>query len=191
MLTAGGIRETRRTFLGRASMGLGGLALTSLFNGKLPAAQPGISGFPNHAPTIKRVIFLCQAGGASHLELFDHKQALADRDGQPMPESFTKGEQIAQLQGKELRMLAPQHPFRRYGKSGQHMSTLLPHIGEIADDICIVRSMQTEQINHDTAHTFMNTGFRVAGRPSMGSWTLYGLGSESEAPDRIAPGRND
>ncbi len=174
------IEQTRRAFLGRASMGLGGLALTTLFNGKLAAAQPGISGFPNHAARIKRVIFLCQAGGASHLELFDHKQALAERDGQPMPESFTKGQQIAQLQGKELLMLAPQHPFQRYGKSGQHMSTLLPHIGGIADDICIVRSMQTEQINHDTAHTFMNTGFRVSGRPSMGSWILYGLGSETE-----------
>jgi len=161
-------------------MGLGGLALTTLFKGKLAAAQPGISGFPNYAPRIKRVIFLCQAGGASHLELFDHKPALAERDGQPMPESFTKGQQIAQLQGKELLMLAPQHPFQRYGKSGQHMSTLLPHIGGIADDICIVRSMQTEQINHDTAHTFMNTGFRVSGRPSMGSWILYGLGSETE-----------
>ncbi len=174
------IEQTRRAFLGRASLGLGGLALTSLFNGKLTAARSGISGFPNHPSRIKRVIFLCQAGGASHLELFDHKQALVDRDGEPMPESFTKGQQIAQLQGKKLHMLAPQHPFKRYGKSGQHMSTMLPHIGEIADDICIVRSMQTEQINHDTAHTFMNTGFRVAGRPSMGSWILYGLGSETE-----------
>ena len=174
------IEQTRRAFLARASMGLGGLALTTLFKGSLAAAQPGISGFPNYAPRIKRVIFLCQAGGASHLELFDHKPALAERDGQPMPESFTKGQQIAQLQGKELLMLAPQHPFQRYGKSGQHMSTLLPHIGGIADDICIVRSMQTEQINHDTAHTFMNTGFRVSGRPSMGSWILYGLGSETE-----------
>ena len=120
------------------------------------------------------------AGGPSHLELFDYKPALVRRDGEPMPESFTKGQQIAQLQGKELKVLGPQHPFRRYGKSGQHMSVLLPHIGEIADDLCIVRSMQTEQINHDTAHTFMNTGFRVAGRPSMGSWIVYGLGSASE-----------
>ena len=175
-----GIRETRRAFLGRASLGLGGLALSSLLDPKLEAAQPGISGFPNYQPKIKRVIFLCMAGGPSHLELFDYKPALVRRDGEPMPESFTKGQQIAQLQGKELKVLGPQHPFRRYGKSGQHMSVLLPHIGEIADDLCIVRSMQTEQINHDTAHTFMNTGFRVAGRPSMGSWIVYGLGSASE-----------
>ena len=120
-------------------MGLGSLALASLFKGKLPAVAPGISGFPDHSQTIKRVIFLCQAGGAAHLELFDYKQALVDRDGEPMPESFTKGQQIAQLQGKELRILAPQHPFKKYGKSGQHMTSTLPHIGGIADDICIIR----------------------------------------------------
>ena len=172
---------TRRTFLGRASMGLGGLALNSLLsNGKLSAARPGIAGFPQFETKIKRVIFLCQAGGPSHLELFDHKPTLEKRDGEAMPKSFTKGQQIAQLQGKELKVLAPQHPFERYGRSGQHMSSLLPHIGEIADDICIIRSMQTEQINHDTAHTFMNSGSRLPGLPSMGSWITYGLGSDSE-----------
>ncbi|MBI1356106.1 MAG: DUF1501 domain-containing protein [Acidobacteria bacterium] len=174
-------KDTRRAFLGRASFGLGSLALSSLLQPETArAAGAGVSGFPNFDGKVKRVIFLCMAGGPSHLELFDYKQTLVDRDGQPMPESVTKGQQIAQLQGKELKMLAPQHPFQKYGKSGQHMSSLLPHIGELADDICIVRSMVTEQINHDTAHTFMNTGFRVAGRPSMGSWVLYGLGSESQ-----------
>ena len=172
--------QTRRAFLGRASMGLGSAALASLMAPELFAAKRGITGFPNHQPKIKRVIFLCMAGGPAHLELFDHKPELEKRDGEPMPESFTKGQQIAQLQGKELKVLAPQHPFKHYGNSGQHMTSLLPHIGSIADDICIVRSMQTEQINHDTAHTFMNTGFRIAGRPSMGSWILYGLGSEAE-----------
>ncbi len=175
------IQQTRRTFLGRTSLGLGSLALSSLLNP--PAARgmaPGVEGFPNHAPKVKRVIFLCMAGGPSHLELFDHKPTLAQRDGEPMPASVTDGQQIAQLQGKELKILGPQHPFQKYGKSGQHMSSLIPHIGSIADDICIVRSMVTEQINHDTAHTFMNSGFRVAGRPSMGSWALYGLGSEAE-----------
>ena len=171
---------TRRAFLGRASMGLGSVALASLLRPSLLAVQPGTPGFPNRKGKIKRIIFLCMAGGPAHLELLDYKPELAKRHGEPMPESFTKGQQIAQLQGKELRILGPRHPFRRYGKSGQHMTSLLPHIGSIADDICIVRSMQTEQINHDTAHTFMNTGFRLAGRPSMGSWLLYGLGSESE-----------
>ena len=172
--------QTRRSFLGKTSLGLGGFALASLLDPKLQAASPGVSGFPNHAAKVKRVIFLCMAGGPSHLELLDHKPVLEQRDGEPMPESVTKGQQIAQLQGKELRILGPQHPFKRYGQSGQHMTSLLPHIGGIADDICIVRSLVTEQINHDTAHTFMNTGFQVAGRPSMGSWLVYGLGSEAE-----------
>ena len=172
--------ETRRAFLGQASMGLGSVALASLLKPSLLGVQPGIGGFPNGRGRVKRIIFLCMAGGPAHLELLDHKPELAKRHGEPMPESFTKGQQIAQLQGKELRILGPRHPFRHYGESGQHMTSLLPHIGSIADDICIVRSMQTEQINHDTAHTFMNTGFRLAGRPSMGSWLLYGLGSESE-----------
>ena len=172
--------ETRRAFLGQASMGLGSAALASLLKPSLLGVQPGIGGFPNGRGRVKRIIFLCMAGGPAHLELLDHKPELAKRHGEPMPESFTKGQQIAQLQGKELRILGPRHPFRHYGESGQHMTSLLPHIGSIADDICIVRSMQTEQINHDTAHTFMNSGFRLAGRPSMGSWLLYGLGSESE-----------
>jgi hypothetical protein len=175
------LQSTRRTFLSRASFGLGSLALGRLIEPSLlEAATTGIGGLPHFPPRIQRVIFLCMAGGPSHLELFDHKPMLEQRDGEPMPESVTKGQQIAQLQGKELRILGPQHPFQRYGKSGQLMSSLIPNIGTLADDICIVRSMVTEQINHDTAHTFMNTGFRVAGRPSMGSWLLYGLGSESE-----------
>ena len=175
------LQATRRAFLSRASLGLGSLALGRLIGPSLlEAATSGIGGMPHYKPRIERVIFLCMAGGPSHLELMDHKPMLEKRDGEPMPESVTKGQQIAQLQGKELRILGPQHPFQRYGQSGQHMSSLLPNIGSLADDICIVRSMVTEQINHDTAHMFMNTGARVAGRPSMGSWVLYGLGSESE-----------
>ena len=170
----------RRAFLGRASMGMGAFGLASLLRPELFAAKSAVAGFPNYAPKIKRVIWLCMAGGPSHLELFDYKPKLAEHDGEAMPESFTKGQQIAQLQGKELRVLGPQHPFTRYGKSGQRMSVLLPHIGGVADDICIVRSMKTEHINHDTAHTFMNTGTGIAGRPSMGAWLNYGLGSESD-----------
>ena len=171
---------SRRAFLGKASLGLGSLSLAQVFRPDLFGAESGVVGYPNRQAKIKRVIFLCMAGGPAHLELFDYKPELAKRDGEPMPESFTKNQQIAQLQGQELRVLGPQHPFKHYGESGQHMVELLPHIGGIADDICIVRSMTTEQINHDTAHTFMNTGFRIPGRPSMGSWITYGLGSESE-----------
>ena len=107
----------RRTFLGRASMGLGGLGLAQLFRPDLFGAAPGIAGYPNRPAKVKRVIFLCMAGGPAHLELFDYKPELARRDGEPMPESFTKNQQIAQLQGRELRILGPQHPFKRYGRS--------------------------------------------------------------------------
>ena len=122
------------------------------------------------------------AGGPSHLETFDYKPKLEELDGKPMPKSFTEGQQIAQLQGQSnnLKVLGPQHQFKKYGKSGQEISAALPNIAnKISDDICIIRSMQTEQINHDPAHTFMNTGSIISGRPSMGSWINYGLGSES------------
>jgi hypothetical protein len=132
------------------------------------------------APKAKQIIYLYMAGGPSHLETFDSKPALARMHGKPMPESFTKGMPIAQLQGHKLVCFAPQHPFRRYGASGQEISAIFPHVATIADDICIIRSMVTEAINHDPAHTFMNTGTTISGRPAMGSWLTYGLGSESE-----------
>jgi len=184
--------QTRRSFLGQASQGLGALALTSLLNPTLLGAAPSSDGDaddrpwpatvnPLHfAPKAKNVIFLCMAGGASHLETLDYKPELAKMGGKPMPESFTRGQPIAQLQGKALKCLAPQHPFKKWGESGQEISTVLPHIGSIADEICIVRSMTTKAINHDPAHTFMNTGTTISGRPSMGSWIVYGLGSECD-----------
>lgn len=177
---------TRRTFLGRSATGIGSLALASLLNPQLLRAAGdsekwrGIIHPLHHPAKIKRVIYLYQAGGPSHLETFDYKPKLAEMHGKGMPESFTQGQQIAQLQGKELKCHGPQFGFERFGKSGQEICSLFPHIGSVADDICIVRSMYTEQINHDPAHTFMNTGSIIAGRPSMGSWLTYGLGSESE-----------
>ena len=101
-------------------------------------------------------------------------------NGKPMPASLTNGQQIAQLQGRPLICFGPQHGFKKFGKSGQEICELFPHIGSVADDICIVRSMWTEQINHDPAHTIMNTGSIIPGRPSMGSWVLYGLGAEAD-----------
>jgi hypothetical protein len=174
----------RRTFLGQGIAGLGVVALNSLLNPKLLAAStaPGSRGVVNplhFPPKAKRVIFLYQAGGPSHLETLDYKPKLAAMHDQAMPESFTKGQQIAQLQGKELKCFGPQHAFKKFGKSGQEMVELFPHIGSVADDICIVRSMFTEQINHDPAHCVMNTGSIVTGRPSMGSWLLYGLGADT------------
>src|SRR6476620_5937614 len=100
--------------------------------------------------------------------------------GQPVPDSFTKGQPIAQLQGQKLICCGPQSTFSKFGQSQQSICNHLPHIGSIADDICIIRSMQTDAINHDPAHTFMNTGTTISGRPSMGSWAWYGLGADAE-----------
>jgi len=120
------------------------------------------------------------AGGPSHLESFDFKPELKRIDGKPFPESFTKGQQLAQLQNTELKARGSFTGFKKHGQSEQEISDLFPNIATIADDICIVRSMHTEQINHDPAHAFMNTGTSIKGRPSMGSWVLYGLGAETD-----------
>ena len=167
----------RRTFLNRSTVGIGALALQrQLLAGKIPEGIK-MAG----SPKAKRVIFLCMAGGPSHLETLDHKPTLAKMHGQAMPESITKGQPIAQLQGnKALKCLGPQWDFIKQGQSGQEISSQLPFIGKMADDIAIVRSMTTKQINHDPAHTFMNCGTQISGRPCMGSWIQYGLGSETK-----------
>ena len=178
------LAQTRRQFFSRSARGIGSLALAGLLNRVAEAstneAKLGLISPLHRVPKAKRVIYLFMAGGPSHLETLDYKPKLAELDGQPMPESVTQGQPIAQLQGQTLRCLAPQHTFARYGKSQQEISTILPNIGGIADDICIIRSMQTEQINHDPAQTFMNTGTSISGRPSMGSWITYGLGNEAD-----------
>jgi len=177
---------SRRTFLNQSSTGVGLAALASLLRPELlKAAGPdnatgGVVNPLHHAPRAKRVIFLCQAGGPSHLETFDYKPKLAEVDGKPMPASYTQGQPIAQLQGKKLVCMAPQHAFKKWGESGQEISEVFPQLGTVADEICIVRSLVTEQINHDPAHSFMNTGTSIPGRPSMGSWLWYGLGAETE-----------
>jgi hypothetical protein len=180
---------TRRAFLGRSSAGLGAMALATLLNPESrgdkrqrpdPDRWPGVIQPLHFAPRAKRIIWLYMAGGPSHLETFDYKPRLAAMDRQPMPASFTRGQPIAQLQNQALTCLAPQIPFRKCGRSGQEISEAFPHISTIADDICIVRSLRTEAINHDPAHTFMNTGTSISGRPAMGSWVYYGLGCDSE-----------
>jgi len=180
----------RRTFLGRSAYGLGGLALASLLDpailrgaAAVPAAQTPWRGIirPTQFPIrAKRIIHLYMAGGPSHLESFDFKPKLKELNGKPFPDSFTRGQQLAQLQGSVLKARGPFCEFARQGESGLEMSTLFPQIAGIADDICVVRSLHTEQINHDPAHAFMNTGSQIKGRPSMGSWLLYGLGAETE-----------
>jgi uncharacterized protein (DUF1501 family) len=179
----------RRVFLGRSACGMGAAALASLLHEtasgvdvapRAPLAARGVIHPLHLAPKAKRVIFLTMAGGPSHLESLDYKPKLAEMHGQPMPESFTKGQPIAQLQGKELKCFAPQHAFKKHGESGQEICEIFPHFGSIADEICIVRSLRTQAINHDPAHTFMNTGTTISGRASMGSWLTYGLGAETE-----------
>jgi hypothetical protein len=182
---------TRRAFLGRSSAGLGMLALATLLKPDLLRAADagaateadrweGVVRPLHHPAKAKRIIWLYMAGGPSHLETFDYKPTLAKMHGQPMPESFTKGQPIAQLQGQKLNCFGPQYPFKKFGSSGQEISEIFPHIGSVADEICIVRSLRTEAINHDPAHTFMNAGTSISGRPAMGAWVLYGLGSDSD-----------
>ena len=184
-------RQTRRTFLGRMSQGIGTLALASLIEPALlratttkgptnPDKWKGVVNPPHFPPKAKRVIWLTMAGGPSHLETFDYKPKLAEMHKEPMPESVTKGKQIAQLQGQKLLCYGPQLKFKKFGKSGPEVCELFEHIGSVVDEICIVRSMTTEAINHDPAHMFMNTGTQIAGRPSMGAWVTYGLGSDAQ-----------
>ncbi len=173
---------SRRAFLNHSGFGLGSVALASLLQRDAAAAEKyrGLTGIPHHPPKAKRVIFLYMSGGPSHLETFDYKPQLDKLDGQPMPESFTKGQPIAQLQGAKLKVQGHLTKFQKHGQSGQWVSEFLPWHAKFVDDIAIVRSMVTDQINHDPAHTMMNTGTAISGRPSMGSWITYGLGSESE-----------
>ena len=179
---------SRRTFLGKSAQALGALALGSLINPRLLAGDPkqevgrwpGILSSPQFPPRAKRVIHLYMAGGPSQLETFDYKPELNRIHGQPFPASFTNGQQLAQLQNTKLTARGSSFGFSRCGLSGQRISNLLPYTQQIADDICVIRSLHTEQINHDPAHAFMNAGSSIKGRPSMGSWLLYGLGAETD-----------
>ena len=173
---------SRRALLSRTAQGLGAAALASLLNPRSlhAATSHGVLQNLPLPQKAKRVIWLSMAGGPSHLETFDPKPKLGEMNGKPMPESFTKGQQLAQLQGQPLMCFGPQHPFAKYGRNQVEICSLFPHIGSIMDDICLVRSMTTDAINHDPAHMFMNTGSQIAGRPSMGAWITYGLGSIAE-----------
>jgi hypothetical protein len=174
----------RRAFLGRTAQGLGAVALANLAGlegSALGAPQKGVLESLPLPQKAKRVIWLTMAGGPSHLETFDPKPKLVEMHGQPMPDSFTKGQQLAQLQGQKLVCFGPQHGFQKFGKSGIEICDVFPQIGSVIDDICFIRSMSTDAINHDPAHMFMNTGSQIAGRPSMGAWATYGLGCEAES----------
>jgi uncharacterized protein (DUF1501 family) len=171
---------TRRQFLGRASSGIGAAALASLLNPQLSAAQ-GSTGIPHFAPKAKRVIWLTQAGAPSQLDLFDYKPGLSGMFDKDLPDSVRKGQRVTGMTSGQARFpIAPSvFSFKQYGQAGHWMSELLPHTSRLADELCIIRSMHTEAINHDPAMTMLQTGSQVAGRPSFGSWLSYGLGSEN------------
>jgi hypothetical protein len=137
---------------------------------------------PNHKPTAKRVIYLFQSGGPSQLETFDYKPALTSRFKQELPDSVRKGQRLTTMSASQssFPMVPSKFAFARHGESGAWVSELLPHTAKIVDDLTLIKSMHTEQINHDPAVTFFQTGFQIAGRPSIGSWITYGLGSENE-----------
>ena len=166
---------TRRQFFGQsAGLGIGSAALASLLGGNARAAT--YTGL-HHPAKAKRVIYLYMAGAPSQPDLFDYKPVVAKYDGQPIPDSFIKGERFAFIKGTP-RLLATPHTFGQYGQSGASLSNLLPKLQGVVDDLTFIRSMHTTQFNHSPAQIYLSTGFQIPGRPSFGSWLTYGIGSE-------------
>ncbi len=172
---------TRRHFLSRLTAGIGGMALGSVLSGNAASSHPA-GAFPGFAPRAKRVIYLFMSGGPAQQDLFDEKPLLRQRNGEPLPDSVRAGQRLTGMSGNQAILpLAGSHfDFTAHGKSGTRISQLLPHTGGVIDDICLIRSMFTEAINHDPAMTFLQTGSQIAGRPSIGSWVHYGLGTMNE-----------
>lgn len=180
---------TRRHFFSDCKIGLGSLALASLLDGRLLGAVPSdrtaspepLATRSTHFPArAKRVIFLFMAGGPSQLELFDDKPKLRELDGQVIPPSFVANKRFAFIK-QDAKLLGTRRKFRQWGQCGAQISTLLPHLGEIADDVAFLRAMKTDVFNHGPAKLFVNTGSPRFGRPAMGSWVTYGIGSESQS----------
>lgn len=177
------LQYNRRTFLHRAAIGVGGLALGSLLgcDRQNSADDALLAGLPHFAPKAKRVIYLFQSGAPSQLELFDWKPLLRQMNGQDLPESVRRGQRLTGMTSGQKRfpLAGSQVDFRQYGPGGAWISDLLPHTAKIAGELCIIKTMHTEAINHDPAVTFFQTGNQQPGRPSVGSWLSYGLGSEN------------
>ena len=180
---------TRRYFLGRgAGVGVGAMALEGLLAGRANASEViSANTVPHFAPKAKRVIFLTQSGGPSQLELYDHKPGLAKLAGEKLPDSVRNGQRLSDMTKGKPQLVMPAHSvFKRRGESGATVSNWLPHIADIADELCFVKSMVTDQINHAPAMTKFLTGHHLTGRPSMGCWFSYGLGSENrDLPDYL------
>jgi len=171
---------TRRYFFGKAAAGLGTAALASLLQAdESGGAMPGIPHFPS---TAKRVIYLFQSGAPSQMDLFDYKPRLHDLAKTELPDSIRGGQRLTGMtSGQTSFPVAPSiFPFQQHGNSGAWVSSLMPNLAKMSDDVCFVKSMYTEAINHDPGVTFFQTGFQIAGRPSIGSWLAYGLGSENK-----------
>ena len=164
----------RRSFFGASGIGFGGIALASLLQDEAFGAFE-----PHFAPSAKRVIYLHMIGAPSHLDMFDPKPELTKRHNQPCPPEVTKDRDFAFI-GKTSTLAGSPWKFRKHGTSGQWMSELLPHLGEVADELAVIRSLHSEEINHAPAQMFLHSGFGRGGRPSFGSWVLYGLGSENK-----------
>jgi len=173
---------TRRHFFGRASTGIGVAALASLLDEELLAASDALPGLPHFAPKAKRVIYLFQSGAPSQMDLFDYKPRLEDWRGTELPDSIRKGQRLTGMTATQSSFpVAPSlFRFAQHGQAGAWVSELLPHTAKVVDELCFVKSLHTEAINHDPAVTFFQTGFQLAGRPSIGSWLAYGLGSENK-----------
>ncbi len=176
----GQLRMSRRQFLTRTTVGAA--ALSSLLSSDALLSPAFATLLPNYAPKAKRVIYLFQSGGPSQLEMFDYKPRLAALHGTELPDSIRHGQRLTGMTSgqKNFTVTAPKFKFARYGKSGAWVSELLPHTAKIVDELCIIRSVNTEAINHDPAITFMQTGSQQPGRPSLGSWLSYGLGNEAQ-----------
>ena len=172
---------TRRAFLGRSATALGTAALAALLGRDVAAGGAGERGLTHFAPKARRVIYLFQSGGPSQLELLDHKPKLRALHGSELPDSIRRGQRLTGMTSgqKNFPVVAPKFSFAQHGRSGAWLSELLPHTARVADELCIVRSLHTEAINHDPAITFIQTGSQQPGRPSLGAWLAYGLGSEA------------
>ena len=173
---------SRRTFLTSSGIGLGAAALSTILPGSALAADTHRPAGPHFIPKVKRVIYLHQSGAPSQLETFDYKPKLEAMWGQNLPESIRGGQRLTGMSAGQssFPLVASAFKFAQYGKSRAWISDLLPYHKQIADDLCFIKSMHTEHINHDPAITFIQTGNQIGGRPSMGSWMSYGLGSENQ-----------
>ncbi len=174
----------RRQFFGRSATGIGVAALASLLgrDGLLAGPERGLPGLPHLAPRAKRVIYLFQNGAPTHVDLFDYKPRLHELHGQPVPEEYLQGKRFSTMTGNPAGklMLQPIEPFRQHGQSGAWVSALMPHTAAIADDLCFLKSLHTDAVNHAPAISFLLSGAQLPGRPTIGAWLNYGLGSVSE-----------